>query len=294
MINGKVSKISLKLSRSAMKIFFILPLLFLQAACNSLFYFPADKKIYNKNIPEKHTDGFIDSASGNRLHYFYFESERPRALILFFHGNARNITSSFKNFLWAVPKGFDLLVWDYSGYGESSGRATRENIYKDSLSTLEFAVKIKNEKRIRLITTGQSLGGAVMLGALGGFEARHEVDIILADCTFWSYKEIAREEIRNFTCLPACAGFSITDDYAPYKVFSQIKDIPIIISHCREDKTVPFRLGEELYEKLESKNKRFIEFSCKHTAAYWREENQKLLLNIFDEILKERVGQRTN
>jgi len=268
------------------KILIFLPMLFLLGACNSFFYFPADKKIYNENIPEKHDSAFLESQSGSRLHYFYFQSEHPQALIVFFHGNARNITSSFKNFLWAVPEGYDLLVWDYSGYGESTGKATRENIYKDSLSILEFAVKVKKEKRFHLITIGQSLGGAVMLGALGGFEERNEVDIILADCTFWSYKEIAREEIRSFTCLPGCVGFSVTDAYAPYKTLSEIKDIPIIISHCREDKTVPFRLGEELYEKLESNNKRFIEFSCKHTAAYWREENQKQLLNIFAEILE--------
>ena len=265
-------------------IFILLPILLL-SACNSLFYFPADQKIYNENIPEKHSSGFVESGSGSRLHYFYFQSEHPHTLIVFFHGNSRNITSSYKNFLWAVPKGYDLLVWDYSGYGESMGKATRENIYKDSLSILKFAVKTKKEKNLYLITIGQSLGGAVMLGALGGFDERSEVDIILADCTFWSYKEIAREGVRKFACLPGCAAFLVTDTHAPYKIFSQIKDIPIIISHCRDDKTVSFHHGEELYEKLESKNKRFIEFSCKHTAAYWRKENQEQLLNIFTEIL---------
>ena len=267
------------------KTFILLPILIL-SACNSLFYFPADQKIYDENISEKHSSGFVESGSGSRLHYFYFQAEHPHALIVFFHGNARNITSNYKNFLWAVPKGYDLLVWDYSGYGESTGKATRENIYKDSLSILEFAVKIKKEKNIHLITIGQSLGGAVMLGALGGFDELNEVNIILADCTFWSYKEIAREEVRKFTCLPGCAVFPVTDAYAPYKTFSHIKDIPIIISHCREDMTVSFKQGEELYEKLENKNKRFIEFSCKHTTAYWRENNQEQLLSIFAEILE--------
>ena len=267
----------------------LLPALFFLSACNSLFYFPANKKIYNENIQEKHSIGFLESKSGSRLHYFYFQAESPRALILYFQGNARNITSSFKAFLWAVPKGYDLLVWDYSGYGKSTGKAARENIYKDSLSMLEFAVKIKKEKRLFLITAGQSLGGAVMLGGLGGFEDRNEVDIILADCTFWSYKEAARESVRSFTCLPGCAAFPVTDAYAPYKTFSQIKDIPIIVSHCLEDEVIPFKLGVELYEKLESKNKRFVEFSCKHTSAYWREENQERLLGIFDEILRTRV-----
>ena len=271
------------------KFFILLPVLLLMNACNSLFYFPANQKIYNESIPEKHNSGFLESRSGSRIHYFYFQSEYPHALILFFHGNARNITSSYKNFLWAVSKGYDLLVWDYSGYGESTGKATRDNIYKDSLSILEFAVKIKKEKNFRLITIGQSLGGAVMLGGLGGFEERNEVDIILADCTFWSYNNIAREEMRKFTCLPGCAAFFVTDTHSPYMAFPQIKDIPIIVSHCREDKTISFQQGAELYEKLESKNKRFIEFSCKHTAAYWRKENQEQLLNIFDEILGNRV-----
>lgn len=263
-------------------LFFVIPL----AACNSMFYYPANDKLYNEFIPEKHTVGFVDSASGSKLHYYYFTAENAKALIVYFHGNSRNINASYRNFLWTVSEGYDLIVWDYSGYGQSTGKAKRDVINQDAQSMLEFAIGIKKERGYHLITIGQSLGGAVLLGSLGGFEDRNEIDIILADCTFPSYVKVAKQLMWNHACLPGVFGIGIDDDFAPYKSFGDIKNIPIIVSHCREDKTVPFNLGEELYEKLQSKEKYFVELTCKHSAGYWRKSNQINLLLLFDKIIQ--------
>ena len=264
----------------------ILSCLLLFAACNSMFYYPSTDKVYNEVIAQTHIDDFIDSGSGNKIHYYYFTAENPKGLIVYFHGNSRNINASFRNFLWAVDKGYELIVWDYSGYGKSTGKSERAAINQDAHAILSLAVKIKKEKRYSLITVGQSLGGAVMLGSLGGFKDRNEINIILADCTFASYKKIGKQKMWDFICMPKLFSFGIDDDFAPYKSFHAIKDIPIIISHCREDTMVPFSFGEELYNTLESKEKYFLDPTCRHTKAYWREPDQNNLLLLFDEILQ--------
>lgn len=246
-------------------------------SCDSLFYYP-NKKIYReeKDIAQAHEERFIKSQSGNNLHLWYFTAENPKALIIHFHGNARNISAHYKAFAWTLDEGYELISWDYSGYGKSSGKTDREDIYLDSLTMLDYAMQIKKEKGYPLIVIGQSLGGAILLGALGDYEDVDDIDLIMVDCTFSSYKKIANNYVIGI------GQFLVSDRYAPYKGFNNIKDVPILVSHCKEDTTIPYKYGELLYSELKNERKWFWELSCKHTAGYWKEDNQKRLLEFFD------------
>ena len=261
------------------------PLVLLVSAvsgCNSLFYYPADK-VYSSSIAQPHEDRFVDSLSGNRLHLLYFPSPEPKALILHFHGNSRNITAHHRAFLWTVPEGYDLISWDYSGYGRSTGKPGRETIYLDALSMLTYAARMKEDKGYPLIVIGQSLGGAVLLGSLGGFEDRDRIDLVVTDCAFPSYVELADAHVRNATCLPIPLGGALfTDDYAPAGSYASIRNIPILVVHSRDDEAVPFFLGQKLYAHLENRRKWFWEFDGKHTAGFWQIANQRRLLSFFE------------
>ena len=259
--------------------------------CNSLYYYPTDK-VYTQSIPEEHQERFLESAHGNKLHLLYFPAEKPKALLLHFHGNARNISAHHRAFLWTVPRGYDLISWDYSGYGRSTGSPGREQIYRDSLAMLEYAVRMKEEKGYKLIVVGQSLGGAVLLGTLGSFPRRDMIDLVVADCAFPSYIELGNFHVKNATCLPIPLGSALfTDDYAPVRGYDGLRNIPILVAHCRDDKAVPFFLGEELFARLESKRKWFWELNCKHTAGFWEKENQLSLLAFFDrEVISQDAG----
>ena len=124
-----------------------------------------------------------------------------------------------------------------------------------------------------------------MLGGVGSFDERGQVDLMVADCTFKSYIDIGKDTVGRY-CLPiGWFRWGVNDNCAPWKTFEKIKDIPIIVSHCREDATVPFEFGEDLFSSLQNKEKYFVELSCKHTAGYWKEPNQKSLLAMFDAIL---------
>lgn len=265
-------------------LFSVFGILCAENACNSMLYYPSHK-IYNEVIPEKHSEDFLLSESGNVLNYYLFPAEKPKGIILYFHGNARNISAHYKAFLWAVPLGYDLLLFDYSGYGKSTGSPSRRAINADAVSMLKFAADRKKEKGCKLITVGQSIGGAVMLGSLGSFEDVNEIDLILADCTFQSYIKISKAVAGKYCAPLGWFRFAINDDFAPWKSFGAVKDVPVIVSHCREDETVPFYMGEELFGALENKEKLFLEMSCRHTAGYWKESNQKLLMSYFDEML---------
>ncbi len=266
---------------------FTLAFLLLLTNCNFLLYYPSDR-VYNEELLAKYDASTITSKSGNTLHTVYLsKKEDPaKALIVHFHGNARNITAHYRAFAWTLDYGYDLLSWDYSGYGQSSGRPTPDNLFKDSQTILEYAVSLKKKNNYRLIVIGQSLGGAVLLGALEQFQDLEMIDMIVVDCTFSSFKKIANYHVKNSIVVPIPLGtISISDRYAPKNNPAAIKDRPILVSHCREDEVIPFQFGTELYEQLVNEKKWFWELSCKHTAGYWKDENRERLMSFFDEEL---------
>src|ERR1044072_5757456 len=68
---------------------------------------------------------WFNSADGTRLNGWFFESQSnpDTATIIFFHGNGGNI----RNVSWLAQRfaknGFDVLLFDYRGYGASDGVA---------------------------------------------------------------------------------------------------------------------------------------------------------------------------
>ena len=55
--------------------------------------------------------------------------------------------------------GFQIFLFDYSGYGFSEGKATRENIIKDATSALSYIINSDNIQNNKIVVYGHSLGG---------------------------------------------------------------------------------------------------------------------------------------
>ena len=127
-------------------------LLFMLSACNSVFYYPdslvyltPDKlgivydelKIPVKNSQEKdQPDTFL---SAWRLHS---KQQPANGTILHFHGNAQNMTAHFLYVAWLTEFGFDVITFDYRGYGSSASLplklSTREALFEDAIAALSF------------------------------------------------------------------------------------------------------------------------------------------------------------
>src|SRR5205823_5699579 len=101
---------------------------------------------------------------GERLHGWWIVGRaRSRGHVLFCHGNAGNIGDRVLNaaLLWAA--GFDVLLFDYRGYGHSTGRPDEQGTYRDARAALAALVGRPGVDRDRVLHLGESLGGAVAL-----------------------------------------------------------------------------------------------------------------------------------
>ena len=99
------------------------------AGCGSLFYQPARERVFFDPdrlgvFPE---EVWTTAEDGVKIHSWYLDADpvaKPKAIVLFFHGNAENLTSHYSTLLWLLPHGIDFWIMDYRGYGQSEGRPT--------------------------------------------------------------------------------------------------------------------------------------------------------------------------
>ena len=88
-------------------------------------------------------------------------SSKPSGcVVLFTHGNAGNVTSQAGFMRPFLAAGFDALVFDYRGYGASSGHASEEHLYEDAELAYRYLVN-EGVAPDHLLVVGHSLGTAV-------------------------------------------------------------------------------------------------------------------------------------
>src|SRR5690242_5145539 len=110
--------------------------------------------------PSGAEDVSFTAADGTRLHGWYFKAEASAETptIIYFHGNGGNVT----NVGWLAEslaqRGFNVLVFDYRGYGLSNGEAADEaGLYLDGEAALRYLVNEKQVAPSRIVLYGQSL-----------------------------------------------------------------------------------------------------------------------------------------
>ena len=193
--------------------------------CTSLFYHP-DRFMYVP--PEKMNVEYeeikFESTDEVPLLGWYFpvKKKRPKSFVLFFHGNAQNITSHYLNLYWMPKAGHEFFIFDYRGYGlsgivpalygkgERQVKPNRNGVYKDSIAALKKGYQLfKKSGAEKFIIYGQSLGGAIVQRALEDFEHMNEVDLVVLDSTFNSYQKIAFDKLWGIWFLRPIAPLAI-------------------------------------------------------------------------------------
>ncbi|MFI5362412.1 MAG: alpha/beta hydrolase [Elusimicrobiota bacterium] len=214
----------------------------------------------------------FQSADGTLLTGLWFPSaQSAKGVVVQFHGNAENMTSHFLYVYWLALEGWDVLAFDYRGYGASGGSKSLSGSVEDGVAALAYA-RAKAPGR-PLVVVGQSLGGALALAALdrdGGEGLR----ALVLDSTFSSFQEIAREKLSLFwLSWPLQWPLSrllISDRFAPDRLVARRRLVPLLMLHAANDPVVPYAEGRRLYA-LAPEPKEFWDVpGAGHTEAFGR------------------------
>lgn len=184
-------------------------------------------------------------------------SRRPITL-LFFHGNAENIGGCLDLAARARAAGFNLLLIDYRGYGESEGRPSEQGIYRDGEAALRELGSRAAVDPGRIVVWGRSIGAAVAVhlaagsaadreggaGASGDRDATPGVAGLILESPFTSVPDLLRQ--GRHVVLLALSRFG-TYRFDSASLMGRVA-VPVLVVHGTDDEIAPFELGRRLYE----------------------------------------------
>ncbi|PJZ54608.1 alpha/beta hydrolase [Leptospira adleri] len=229
-------------------------LLFLFAAlesCASLFYQPTQEKYWSPEIfGFQHKEEIFKTYDGEEIHFWrILPKEKPKGVVVQFHGNGENRTSHFTSLVWMVNYGYELVTLDYRGYLDSTGKPERSDIHRDSVEFLTKELEYSKIRKIPLVVYGQSLGGAIALRATSELKDKSGIVLIVADGSFASYKTVFKQVVRKVLFFPIdwIAGLFVSDSLNPGETVSKLAPIPLLVIHGTEDPIVSYQNGIELF-----------------------------------------------
>lgn len=245
---------------------FVLIILALCLGVMSLLYVFQEKMIFfpGKRIVDTpgsiglhYEDVYLVTEDDVRIHGWYVPRVDEKATVLFFHGNAGNISHRLDSISIFHDLGLSVFIIDYRGYGRSEGRPSEKGTYRDAMAAWNYLV---DERRLRpdeIIVFGRSLGG----GVAAGLAARVTPAAIILESTFTSIKELGK---HYYPYLPvswiARVRYSVDEDISSF-------NCPVLVIHSEQDDVVPFRHGQRLFANAREP-KMFLPISGDHNTGF--------------------------
>lgn len=180
----------------------------------------------------------------------------PRACLLFCHGNAGTMSDRVYTLKVFAELGFDVLIFDYRGYGQSTGKPGEQGTYRDVEAAWRHLVEKHGRDPSSIVVYGRSLGAAV-----GAWLAdRKEVGALVIESAFTSAPDMAA---ATFPFLPARLLCRFK-----YDTLSRIDrvDCPVFIAHSSTDEMVPYEHGRKLFSAAREP-KRFVRMEGGHNVG---------------------------
>ena len=226
------------------------------------------------DIGADYSDAWIRTSDGVRLHGWFLPGDSDRVL-LFFHGNAGNISHRLESIRQFLQLGLSVLIIDYRGYGRSEGRATEQGIYRDAEAAWQYLVETNTVAEEHIVLFGRSMGAS----AAAFLAARHQPLALVVESSFTSVPDIAAE---YYPWLPVRWLSRLRHSTAE---FVRQADCPVLVIHSRDDEIVPFRHGEAIFSAA-GEPKAFLEIHGTHNDAFLRDERNYLggLRSFLDEL----------
>ena len=223
------------------------------SGCTGLFFQPMARHVFDPEaIGFSYETIDFEAPDGTRLHGWFFPAEGERlGTVLFLHGNAENISTHFANVAWLAKAGIDAFVFDYRGYGRSSGSPTLDGLHQDAAAALERLMAMPGIEADEIAVFGQSLGGAVALGMVAESPHKDRLGALIVEGAFSDYRGIAREKLSGFWLtwpLQWPLSLTIDNSYSPETAAAELAPLPFLLIHGQEDEVIPPHHGERLFD----------------------------------------------
>ena len=191
------------------------------------------------------------------LHGWFVPAPDAEGAVLFFHGNAGNISHRLDYLPMFRALKLNTFIFDYRGYGQSSGTPSEAGTYDDAIAAWEYLTEIKGIEPQQIVLYGESLGGAVA----AWLAAQKKPAMLVLASVFTSVPDLA-ETIYPFLPVRRIARF----EYNTLKYLDSV-NCPVFVAHSPHDEIVPFSHGQRLFHTA-AEPKQFLILANGHNDGF--------------------------
>lgn len=194
------------------------------------------------SVPAGVEEVWFTVASGERLHGWFVRAPQPpaAATILYCHGNGGNLTHVSWLAQRLAQRGFDVLIFDYRGYGRSEGKITDEwGLYADVEAAYDYLTRARSVSPERLVLYGLSLGTTAAVDVAW----RRRCAALIVESGLTSASDMASVVLP---WLPRWLHGLGKNRFESARKLAQVS-CPVLVAHGDADSIIPVEQGRALY-----------------------------------------------
>jgi hypothetical protein len=224
-------------------------LLLVWAGQRRVIYFP------DGQVPPASAVGLPDAAQvtlatddGVALAGWFVAAPRAVFTIVVFNGNAGNRAYRAPLAIALRNRGFNVLLFDYRGYGGNAGAPTERGLTADARAARAHVMRTAGVDAQRLVYLGESLGAAVAVG----LAATNPPAALILRSPFTSLRDIGR---YHYPLLPV--GLLLRDRFDAMTAIEAVRAPTLVIAGDR-DGIVPLEQSRRLFDQIPDRRKRLL------------------------------------
>lgn len=191
--------------------------------------------------------------TGRQLRGWFLPNDRSDAGVVLVNGNTGNMSYHllYAAILWRA--GFNVLLFDYQGFGRSQGRASLLSLADDGRAALGFLRAQPEVDPQRVGLFGISLGSVVALAVAA--QCPGQVAAVAAEAPYDPRRQLARMLVRRRKYKPWVArlaarlisGFAVPPHFRPLENVERLTGIPVFFLHGVDDRLLPAETSLRLF-----------------------------------------------
>lgn len=222
----------------------------------ALYYPTPQMQATPQRIGLSYEDVYITTQDRVRLNGWFIKNPNAKYTLIFFHGNAGNISHRLDKIAVFYKTGLNIFIIDYRGYGKSEGNPSEQGLYSDALAAYDYLDQRTDIDTNKLIAYGESLGGAVAVD----LATKRKMAGLIVDSSFTSVPEMAQ---AKSVWVP---GFLISTKMDSLSKIKRV-NVPKLFIHSPNDEIIPYSMGEKLYNAAPAP-KGFLKIKGSHNEGF--------------------------
>jgi len=259
------------------------------SGCSKYLFYPMPNHVLEPSVLGIQYENIsINSTDGIMLHGWWLHAkDQSKATVLFFHGNAQNISTHIEHVYWLTNYGYDVVAIDYRGYGASQGLPSVSGSIDDIRAAIRYAASDERVGSNPIFVIGQSLGGSLAVAAMAADDIKIHINALIVISAFSDYRQITQDVLSSSWItwvLQWPLSFTVDNSYSPEKLIKYIVPIPVLIMHGNEDKIVSVSHAKRLYAL--AAEEKFIEIlPGRHNNILNNKDNRTVLIEYLEKFM---------